>query len=167
MGGICRPRAADISLARRQKPSLVCVGAAKDASMMAFVKSISWRMDKALADKILTDVNRTYDAIAPAFAATRQEPWGELERVRDFVKNGSAVLDVGCGNGRAYQLFSGLAIEYEGVDVSEALLAEARRAIRDQLAVFRHGSMLSLPGDDGRFDLVLAIAVLHHVPSRA
>jgi len=124
-------------------------------------------MKKSLADKILADVREAYDAIAPSFASTRQEPWGELERARDFVKNGSAVLDIGCANGRAYQLFSGLAIEYEGVDVSVSLLAEARRAIKDQLAVFRTGSMLSLPCDDGRFDVVLAIAVLHHIPSRA
>lgn len=112
-------------------------------------------------DKVRDD----YDAIAAEFSATRTRVWPEMERFREFVKAGDHVLDVGCGNGRAYQLFDGLAIEYEGIDVSRDLIREARAARRDLLVNFRVGSVLELPYDGATFDAVLAVAMLLHIPS--
>jgi ubiquinone/menaquinone biosynthesis C-methylase UbiE len=122
-------------------------------------------MREETAKRILDKVRGDYDAIAADFSATRNRLWPEMERFREFIKTGDRVLDIGCGNGRAYQLFTGLAIEYEGLDVSEKLLSLARASVRDMLANFRVGSMLSLPYDNGEFDAALAVAVLHHVPS--
>ena len=45
-------------------------------------------------------VHRVYDEIASHFSSTRHTPW---PRVKDFVvglEDGSAILDVGCGNGK-------------------------------------------------------------------
>ena len=51
-----------------------------------------------------THVHRVYDEIASHFSSTRHTPW---PRVKDFVlglEEGSAVLDVGCGNGKYFGL---------------------------------------------------------------
>lgn len=118
---------------------------------------------KALLEKVRDD----YDGIADAFSASRVQPWPETERFRTFARPGDRVLDIGCGNGRAYQLFNGLAIDYEGVDVSAKLIRHAKAKTNDMLANFSVGSMTALPYDAGEFDLAMAMAVLHHVPSRA
>lgn len=118
---------------------------------------------KALLEKVRTD----YDAIADDFSSTRTAPWPETERFRTFARPGDRVLDIGCGNGRAYQLFEGLAIDYEGVDVSEKLIRLAKAKVNDLLATFRVGSMTALPQEAAEFDVVMAMAVLHHVPSGA
>lgn len=133
--------------------------------MMASANRFFSDMREEAAKKILEKVRGDYDSIAADFSATRNRLWPEMERFRQFVKAGDRVLDIGCGNGRAYQLFTGLAIAYEGLDVSARLLDLARAAVRDMLADFRVGSMLALPYDDGEFDVALAVAVLHHVPS--
>lgn len=122
-------------------------------------------MKKEIADKILTGVTETYDGIAESFSSTRGGLWGEMRRFRDFVKDGDRVLDVGCGNGRAYQLFEGMTIGYAGLDVSEGLIAEARRLVTAPGVEFKVGSMLKLPYADASFDAVMAIASFHHVPS--
>ena len=59
-----------------------------------------------------------------------------------------------------------MAIEYEGIDVSMKLIEHANKKRRDLLTNFRVGSILALPYTDQDFDVVLAIAMLHHVPSR-
>jgi ubiquinone/menaquinone biosynthesis C-methylase UbiE len=123
-------------------------------------------MKEEFAKKILEKVIDDYDTIAEDFSATRTRIWPEMERIREFVRGGDRVVDIGCGNGRAYQLFQGMAIEYEGVDVSSGLIAQARSRVRDLLANFRVGSMLALPYDDAGFNAAICIAALHHVPSK-
>ncbi|HSD11968.1 MAG TPA: methyltransferase domain-containing protein [Patescibacteria group bacterium] len=123
-------------------------------------------MKKETADNLLAKVRGDYDDIADEFSATRTDLWPEMERFKEFLKSGDRVLDIGCGNGRAYQLFEGMAIEYEGIDVSSRLIALAKERIHDLLATFRVGSMLALPYDEGDFDVAVCVAVLHHVPSR-
>ncbi|HTM68144.1 MAG TPA: class I SAM-dependent methyltransferase [Candidatus Binatia bacterium] len=123
-------------------------------------------MKKETADRLLAKVRDDYDDIADAFSATRTDLWPEMERFRSFVKSGDRVLDIGCGNGRAYQLFAGQAIEYEGLDVSARLVTLARERVRDMLATFRVGSVLALPYETEEFDVAICVAVLHHVPSR-
>ena len=122
-------------------------------------------MKKETADALLAKVHDDYQDIADEFSATRTDLWPEMERFQAFVKSGDRVLDIGCGNGRAYQLFAGQAIAYEGVDVSERLVALARERVRDVLAGFRVGSMLALPFEDQEFDVAVCVAVLHHIPS--
>jgi len=123
-------------------------------------------MRQETADRLMNKVRDDYDDIADAFSASRTDLWPEMERFRSFVKPGDRVLDIGCGNGRAYQLFEGQAIEYEGVDVSGRLIAHARERVHDLLATFRVGSITKLPYDDGDFDTAICVAVLHHIPSR-
>jgi ubiquinone/menaquinone biosynthesis C-methylase UbiE len=123
-------------------------------------------MRKEIADQLLAKVRDDYDVIADSFSASRVSTWPEMDRIREFFKHGDRVLDLGCGNGRAYQLFKGMAIEYEGLDASANLIAHARTNVNDLLATFTVGNMTALPYDSGTFDLVLMIASFHHLPSK-
>ncbi|MBN1585033.1 methyltransferase domain-containing protein [Candidatus Uhrbacteria bacterium] len=123
-------------------------------------------MKESIADKILESVHDGYNTIAAEFGATRDRIWWpEIEPFIRRIRNGDRVLDLGCGSGRALRLFVDLAVDYEGLDVSEGLIARARKEYPDPLVNFRVGSMLTLPYEDGSFDAVLAIASLHHIPS--
>lgn len=125
-------------------------------------------MDKETADRILAKVRDDYDTIADDFSATREAlSWPETAGFADLVRPGARVLDIGCGNGRAYKLYEGKAIAYLGIDVSERLVAHARRLVLDPLADFAVGSILDIPAEDGSFDQVVAVAMLHHIPSAA
>jgi SAM-dependent methyltransferase len=118
---------------------------------------------KLLVDKVRDD----YDAIAGSFSDTRTRPWPEMSRLRELLVDGDRVLDVGCGNGRAYALLRGETFDYVGVDNSAELVRLARERYPDLLAEWRVGSILELPFEGGDFDVVAAFAVLHHIPSRA
>ncbi len=123
-------------------------------------------MDQQTADKILKETEGGYNAIAEEFSLTREKLyWEELKRFIDYVREGESVLDVGCGNGRAYDLFRSKKVNYAGVDVSEKLVAKARELWKDAGPQFEVGDILDLPVPDGRFDAVIAVAVLHHIPS--
>lgn len=72
------------------------------------------------------------------------------------------VLDVGCGTGIADRYLAGEVAELHGVDVSDEMIAEARRNVAQ--ATFRLYDGHTLPYPSQMFDLVMAICVLHHVP---
>lgn len=85
-----------------------------------------------------------------------------MEELKKYITEGEKVLDLGCGNGRLYELFAGYNINYAGVDFSEQLIEIARNKYGDY---FRMADILNLPFSDGNFDSVWSIAVLHHIPS--
>jgi SAM-dependent methyltransferase len=80
---------------------------------------------------------------------------------RQLAPNGRA-LDVGCGTGT---LLQALPEEYEkvGVDVSASMLDRAR----EKGIEVHQASADSLPFRDESFDLVMCVAVLHHLVERA
>lgn len=71
------------------------------------------------------------------------------------------ILEVGCGNGLFLRLLARAGYDAEGMDISEADVAYAR----DQLAlrVF-HGTLEDLTFAADRYDAVLLVSVLEHVP---
>ncbi|MGY3343464.1 MULTISPECIES: class I SAM-dependent methyltransferase [unclassified Bradyrhizobium] len=72
-----------------------------------------------------------------------------------------AMLDVGCGVGSFHPLLRGIAGSLTGIDVSSASIEQARTD--NPGGDYRSFDGRNFPFDDGSFDLVTAICVLHHV----
>jgi SAM-dependent methyltransferase len=79
------------------------------------------------------------------------------------LKNGSSVLDVGCG--KAFLLYEMKKILPElkvaGFDISKHGLADAREEIKPYL--FRYRAQDRYPYGDGTFDLVISLGCLHNL----
>lgn len=128
-------------------------------------------MENDVVQKIL-DLNRQfYQTFAVQFSATRQRLQPGVKRWLPRLLQASSILDLGCGNGElARQLgknqFSG---KYVGLDFSPGLLAESRQELPAGLEAQFFQADLSQEGwasslDEGSFEAVLALAVLHHLP---
>jgi tRNA (uracil-5-)-methyltransferase TRM9 len=116
---------------------------------------------------------RFYRTRAAAFAAKRERSWPGFSLLVDRLASApESVLDVGCGNGRFASILARRWPDaaYTGVDASEALLelAEARPD-RPQRSRFERRDVVADPAQlpAAAFDLVVLLAVLHHVPSEA
>jgi len=118
--------------------------------------------------RILHETREIYNAIAPDFSQTRSKWWYGFGDFNRYVKPGDRVLDVGCGNGRMAEVSRESKIEYLGVDQSEELIKIARERFgAEPWASFETADVLNLEKYKNQFDLVLCIAVLHHLPSAA
>lgn len=123
-------------------------------------------MDEAYARSLLEKVRSGYDAIAADFSKTREYLWRPMIFLfDDYLESGDKVLDLGCGNGRFYEIFRRKEVDYTGADNSSKLVEIARR--RNPGAKFLVADALDLPFKDGSFDKVYGIAVFHHIPSKA
>ena len=107
---------------------------------------------------------RDYNLIAEEFSRSRDKLWEELRFLDGYVGESERVLDLGCGNGRLYELFRKKNIDYYGIDISERLIEIAKK--RYPQAKFWAADALNLPFFDNFFDKVISIAVFHHVPSK-
>jgi len=121
-------------------------------------------MRKKITDKIRGLVKEAYGAIAGEFDRTRKRQWLEFQHFLEFIENDVKVLDLGCGNGRFYELLKPKKVDYLGIDNSSSLLEKARENFPD--AKFKLGDMVDLDLSDGSFDAILSIASFHHIPSR-
>ncbi len=70
-------------------------------------------------------------------------------------------LDVGCGTGVLARRLAGVGWEMSGIDPSAGMLDVLRESAPEIEAVV--GSGTSLPFPDDHFDLVLTVAVMHHI----
>jgi ubiquinone/menaquinone biosynthesis C-methylase UbiE len=93
------------------------------------------------------------------------------ERILSFadLRNGEAVLDVGCGTGTlaiAASRHVGATGEVTGIDASPAMVARANRKAGKAVArpAFQVAVAENLPFPDRRFDVVLSTLMLHHLP---
>ncbi|WP_319776845.1 class I SAM-dependent methyltransferase [Maridesulfovibrio sp.] len=78
------------------------------------------------------------------------------------LKQGSRILDVGCGKGFLLYELHKLSMEVCGFDVSRHALAEARPEIRSNL--FLREAEKPFPYTDEEFDLVISVNSLHNLP---
>jgi ubiquinone/menaquinone biosynthesis C-methylase UbiE len=76
-----------------------------------------------------------------------------------------AALDVGCGTGALAARLSDAGYEVIGLDPSDGMLEVLRGRAPGVHAV--QGSGTALPFDDDSFDLVLTVAVMHHIADPA
>jgi len=121
-------------------------------------------MKQLFAKKILADNKKIYDLLAKEFSATRNQNWPEVSKLIKYVKKGDKVLDLGCGNGRLYKILKNKEVEYIGVDISKKLIEIARKNYPKTR--FLVADALNLSFLKSSFDLIFAIAFLHHIPSK-
>jgi len=89
--------------------------------------------------------------------------YNRLLAERAEIKEGDAVLDVACGNGRLLRMLAGrCAIRGFGIDISENMTAQAKLQNPDMQ--FTTGSCEALPYADGSMDIVTVSAAYHHFP---
>lgn len=106
------------------------------------------------------DIERTYVASfysqnAVEFGRTRRRPWPIVDAfIKRNASSSALILDNGCGNGRS------MTCSMVGLDLSLELLQQACTKKPHGLV---HGNSLELPFIDGCFDLILSIAVIHHL----
>ena len=122
-------------------------------------------MKKEYAEYLLKKTKEDYNRIAEKFSRTRSRIWEEVRFLfDDYVRPGDKVLDLGCGNGRFFEILKDKGVDYIGVDFSERLIEIAKK--RYPQVKFQVADALNLPFPNNFFDKVYAIAVLHHIPSK-
>ena len=130
-------------------------------------------MEDSVVQRLLDLNRRFYEEFAAPFAESRGPDQEGVRLALDFLPVSGPVLDVGCGNGRLAQAFedAGRPITYLGIDSSTGLLDIARRRAESwrlvrasflEVDVTKEGWSTALPS--ARFDAIVALAVLHHLP---
>lgn len=114
-------------------------------------------------------VRRSYDAVAAEYArriagelAGKPLDRALLDAFAEQVRALGPVCDLGCGPGHVGGYLAGRGLDVIGIDLSPALIAEARRlfpALRFQVA-----DLLALPLADGALGGVAAFYSLIHLP---
>lgn len=122
------------------------------------------------ASDFLTATRTFYDAIAEDYADRFRDlhaklPWDRavFALYAELVGVGGKVADLGCGPGRVTGHLASLGLSMSGLDLSESMLAVARRenpGIR-----FERGSMLELGHEDGSLDGVVSWYSSIHTPA--
>lgn len=121
-------------------------------------------MKEQQIQELLKVVKDNYQEIAVDFDMTRQKLiWPELTKIVAKTKAGDSVLDVGCGNGRLLEAFQDKNINYLGVDNSLELITLAQKNYPNHKFLVK--DILDLSSLDKKYDLVISVAVLHHLPS--
>ena len=118
--------------------------------------------------------NDFYNSFADSFASTRYGAQPGWDYIIPHFPDPCQVLDLGCGNGRfAHFLDARLEqVDYTGLDGSERLVEIAKKRsgeLSRTTAVFH---AIDLGNSDWQidlnaFDVVVALAVMHHIPSFA
>jgi len=121
-------------------------------------------MNKDSIQHIREKNKEIYAQIAQDFDLTRKQIWPGLFRLMDFVRPNDRVLDAGCGNGRLAQELMKKHVEYVGVDESKELIAIAKK--HNPKGTFFVRDILDLKMEEGAFDAVYCVAVLHHIPGK-
>ncbi|MEG8280020.1 class I SAM-dependent DNA methyltransferase [Streptomyces sp. AHA2] len=123
-----------------------------------------------MADADFVSATRTfYDAVAEDYAVQFREPHTavvldrcQLDAFAELVGEGGRVVDLGCGPGRVTAYLASRGLSMSGLDLSESMLAIARRehpGLR-----FEQGSMLELDLPDSSLDGVVAWYSTIHTP---
>jgi SAM-dependent methyltransferase len=104
----------------------------------------------------------TYERFMGRWSRRLAGPFVDFAGIRD----GEAVLDVGCGTGSLTLAVAARAkvAAVTGIDLSEAYTAYARGRSDDRRIAFDTGDASALPYPDGAFDRVASMLVLNLVP---
>jgi ubiquinone/menaquinone biosynthesis C-methylase UbiE len=106
-------------------------------------------------------VHDVYNKIAKHFDATRYHAWPGVRSFLSTIPKGSSILEIGCGNGK--NLGERLDCTIFGCDTCESLIEYAQK--KNPTANLTVANGLALPYKDKSMDVVISIAVLHHLSS--
>ena len=130
-------------------------------------------MNQATISKLLELNHQFYQTLAHQFSATRQRLQPGVARLLASLPPEANILDLGCGNGELARLLARGVHQgvYTGLDFSAELLSEARHNLPTSFKATFHQVDLGSPSWDGvlplpRYDIILAFAVLHHLPGQ-
>lgn len=121
-------------------------------------------MDREYAYYLIEKTREDYNALSKEFSLKRRDFWPEFSFLKNYIKDGDGVLDIGCGNGRLLEVLNGKNVDYIGIDKSEKILKIARE--KHPKRKFLIADALNLPFPGSCFDKVFAIAIFHHIPSK-
>ena len=95
----------------------------------------------------------------------------EIENISKFIKDGDAVLDIGCANGYStfkqadlHRLFSITGVDFASSLIAEALKIKAKQKYKDRFS-FLEGDIRCLPFPNNTFDVAYTTRVLINLPS--
>jgi SAM-dependent methyltransferase len=129
----------------------------------------------AMADQPMSVAAATNGAETPDYGAfyyrhdcgvpyERNEHWlnffGEIADGIVRTLHPSSVLDAGCAMGFLVEALCERAVDARGIDVSEYAISQVDESVRDRCVV---GSLAE--PIDGRYDLIVSIEVLEHIPA--
>jgi len=133
-------------------------------------------VDTATTQRLINLNRQFYQTFALQFSATRQRLQPGVRRVLESLPKSGRILDLGCGNGELARTLAhrGQGGQYVGVDFSPGLIDEAKQRVEAQSPGFTcqfNQADLAAPAWEGAipgnpFEIVLALAVLHHLPGR-
>lgn len=106
----------------------------------------------------------SFDRIAYAYDDYNMHPpevAGQIgESIVGLVGRGGLVLELGIGTGRIAQPVANAGCRVVGIDVAAEMLRKSQEKGLERLI---RGSILDLPFQDGSFDAVMVVHVLHHI----
>lgn len=111
---------------------------------------------------MLEKTKEDYNLIARDYSRTRSYLPEDIKNLANYSFVGEKVLDLGCGNGRLFEILNN--VDYFGVDLSEKLIEIAKEKYPQ--GKFQVANALNLPFPNNFFDKVYSISVFHHIPSR-
>lgn len=121
-------------------------------------------MKEDVAKNLIDKTKEDYNTIATDFSNKRSYLSSDIIALKAYLDNNDKkVLDLGCGNGRASELFPD-GVNYVGVDTSAELIKIAKERYPERNFMILEG--LDLPFPDNHFDIIYCLAVLHHVPGK-
>ncbi len=134
-------------------------------------------MDAETVNQLVALNRKFYSQFGADFSNSRSSERFNIEPFQKYLANDIRLLDAGCGNGRLAGTLerAGFSLDYVGVDGSEELVAFAQKNNAASENVRAQFHIVDLTTRDWRtelrdaspFDVVVALAVLHHIPSFA
>jgi tRNA (uracil-5-)-methyltransferase TRM9 len=100
------------------------------------------------------------------FNRSRQAPWDGWQKLLPLLQGETLkVLDLGCGNGRfGIWLSKHRQIDYTGLDNNQYLLDAAKAKLPGAKLI--RADLTKSWSISGQFDLIVLMAVLHHIPTK-
>lgn len=123
-----------------------------------------YSMDKVYAQYLLGKTREDYNLIAEDYARTRAFIPEDIKSLGEYTRVGERVLDMGCANGRLFELLKEKKVDFYGIDASDKLIEIAKKRYPE--AKFQVTDALGLPFQESYFDKIYSISVIHNIPSK-